>query len=73
MLNKKRKMHACEIPDTIKGKVIILKINIQIFIFVSCLQNGYTALHAAVMSGNLQSVLLLLGANADPTLLNKVG
>uniref|UniRef100_A0AAX7UTM9 Ankyrin repeat domain 29 n=1 Tax=Astatotilapia calliptera TaxID=8154 RepID=A0AAX7UTM9_ASTCA len=35
------------------------------------LKNGYTALHAAVMSGNLQSVLLLLGANADPTLLNK--
>lgn len=25
MLNKKRKMHACEMPDTIKGKVIILK------------------------------------------------
>uniref|UniRef100_A0A3Q2VSN7 Ankyrin repeat domain 29 n=1 Tax=Haplochromis burtoni TaxID=8153 RepID=A0A3Q2VSN7_HAPBU len=43
----------------------------HVFIFVSCLQNGYTALHAAVMSGNLQSVLLLLGANADPTLLNK--
>uniref|UniRef100_A0A668VIV8 Uncharacterized protein n=1 Tax=Oreochromis aureus TaxID=47969 RepID=A0A668VIV8_OREAU len=35
------------------------------------LKNGSTALHAAVMSGNLQSVLLLLGANADPTLPNK--
>lgn len=35
------------------------------------LKNGSTVLHAAVMSGNLQSVLLLLGANADPTLLNK--
>ncbi|XP_077963839.1 ankyrin repeat domain-containing protein 29 isoform X2 [Gasterosteus aculeatus] len=28
--------------------------------------NGSTALHAAVMGGNLQTVLLLLGANADP-------
>lgn len=37
-----------------------------------CLQNGSTALHAAVMSGNLQTVLLLLGANADPSLPNKV-
>lgn len=42
------------------------------FICVSYLQNGSTALHAAVLSGNLQSVLLLLGANADPTLPNKV-
>lgn len=39
---------------------------------LSHLQNGSSALHAAVMSGNIQSVLLLLGANADPTLLNKV-
>ncbi|XP_041862280.1 ankyrin repeat domain-containing protein 29 isoform X2 [Melanotaenia boesemani] len=35
------------------------------------LKNGYTPLHAAVLGGNLQTVLLLLGANADPTLPNK--
>ncbi|XP_076583108.1 ankyrin repeat domain-containing protein 29 isoform X3 [Chaetodon auriga] len=35
------------------------------------LKNGYSALHAAVMGGNLRTVLLLLGANADPTLPNK--
>ncbi|XP_040025890.2 ankyrin repeat domain-containing protein 29 isoform X3 [Gasterosteus aculeatus] len=33
---------------------------------VGILKNGSTALHAAVMGGNLQTVLLLLGANADP-------
>uniref|UniRef100_A0A3P9KJS6 Ankyrin repeat domain 29 n=1 Tax=Oryzias latipes TaxID=8090 RepID=A0A3P9KJS6_ORYLA len=32
------------------------------------LQNGSTALHAAVMAGNVQTVRLLLGAGADPTL-----
>ncbi|XP_023127627.2 ankyrin repeat domain-containing protein 29 isoform X3 [Amphiprion ocellaris] len=35
------------------------------------LKNGSTALHAAVVGGNLRSILLLLGANADPTLANK--
>lgn len=35
-------------------------------------QNGSTALHAAVMGGNVRTVLLLLGANADPTLHNQV-
>ncbi|XP_029988973.1 ankyrin repeat domain-containing protein 29 isoform X2 [Sphaeramia orbicularis] len=35
------------------------------------LKNGSTVLHAAVLSGNLQAVLLLLGANADPMLPNK--
>lgn len=39
---------------------------------ICCLQNGSTALHAAVMSGKLQTVLLLLGANADPSQPNKV-
>ena len=45
----------------------------SIHTFISFLQNGSTALHAAVMSGDLRAVLLLLGANADPTLPNKVG
>lgn len=36
------------------------------------LQNGSSALHAAVMGGNIRTVLLLLEANADPTLPNKV-
>ncbi|XP_072569467.1 ankyrin repeat domain-containing protein 29 isoform X8 [Paramormyrops kingsleyae] len=35
------------------------------------LKNGSTALHAAVMGGNLRAVVLLLRANADPTLTNK--
>ncbi|KAM7012518.1 ankyrin repeat domain-containing protein 29 isoform 1-T1 [Tautogolabrus adspersus] len=35
------------------------------------LKNGSTALHAAVVGGNLRSVLLLLGANADPKLPNE--
>ncbi|MEQ2216562.1 hypothetical protein XENOCAPTIV_018297, partial [Xenoophorus captivus] len=35
------------------------------------LKNGSTPLHAAVMSGNLRTILLLLGANADPTLPNE--
>ncbi|XP_068174523.1 ankyrin repeat domain-containing protein 29 isoform X3 [Antennarius striatus] len=35
------------------------------------LKNGSSALHAAVMGGNIQTVLLLLGANADPLLPNK--
>lgn len=39
---------------------------------MSPLQNGSTPLHAAVMGGNIRSVLLLLGANADPSLPNKV-
>ncbi|XP_049910413.1 ankyrin repeat domain-containing protein 29 isoform X3 [Epinephelus moara] len=38
---------------------------------VGLLKNGSTALHAAVMGGNLRSVLLLLEANADPTQPNK--
>lgn len=37
-----------------------------------CLQNGSTALHAAVMGGNVSSVQLLLGAGADPALPDKV-
>lgn len=37
-----------------------------------CLQNGSTALHAAVMAGNVQTVRLLLGAGADPTLPDQV-
>lgn len=39
---------------------------------MSPLQNGSTALHAAVMGGNIRTVLLLLSANADPNLPNKV-
>ncbi|KAG9334343.1 hypothetical protein JZ751_008229 [Albula glossodonta] len=35
------------------------------------LKNGSTALHAAVMGGNVRSVVLLLGANADPNVTNK--
>uniref|UniRef100_A0A668ACQ5 Ankyrin repeat domain 29 n=1 Tax=Myripristis murdjan TaxID=586833 RepID=A0A668ACQ5_9TELE len=35
------------------------------------LKNGSTALHAAVIGGNYKTVLLLLGANADPNLPNK--
>nr|XP_015208876.1 PREDICTED: ankyrin repeat domain-containing protein 29 isoform X2 [Lepisosteus oculatus] len=35
------------------------------------LKNGSTALHAAVMGGNVRTVVLLLGANADPSLQNK--
>ncbi|PWA14509.1 hypothetical protein CCH79_00011210 [Gambusia affinis] len=35
------------------------------------LKNGSTALHAAVMGGNIRTVLLLLGANADPALPNE--
>ncbi|KPP69264.1 Ankyrin repeat domain-containing protein 29-like [Scleropages formosus] len=35
------------------------------------LKNGSTALHAAVMGGNVQSVGLLIRANADPTLPNE--
>ncbi|XP_029683496.1 ankyrin repeat domain-containing protein 29 isoform X2 [Takifugu rubripes] len=35
------------------------------------LKNGSSALHAAAMSGNIKTVLLLLGADADPTLVNK--
>lgn len=41
--------------------------------FPSLLQNGSTALHAAVMGGNPKTVSLLLGANADPSLPNNVG
>lgn len=44
----------------------------RIPVFICCLQNGSTALHAAVMGGNHHTVLLLLGASADPTLPNKV-
>lgn len=40
--------------------------------FICCFQNGSTALHAAVMGGNIRTVLLLLCANADPNLPNKV-
>ncbi|XP_024114703.1 ankyrin repeat domain-containing protein 29 isoform X6 [Oryzias melastigma] len=36
------------------------------------LKNGSTALHAAVMGGNVSSVQLLLGAGADPALPDKV-
>lgn len=43
--------------------------HVHVCIFV---QNGSTALHAAVLSGNLQTVLLLLGANADPEVPDKV-
>jgi len=43
-----------------------------IAIIFPCLQNGSTALHAAVMGGNLQTVLLLLRANADPSVPNQV-
>ncbi|MBN3310935.1 ANR29 protein, partial [Amia calva] len=39
---------------------------------LSLLKNGSTALHAAVLGGNVRSVVLLLGANADPTLRNTV-
>ncbi|KAG7228818.1 hypothetical protein INR49_008596 [Caranx melampygus] len=35
------------------------------------LKNGSTALHAAVMGGDQRTILLLLGANADPTLPNR--
>ncbi|KAF5898539.1 ankyrin repeat domain-containing protein 29 isoform X1 [Clarias magur] len=35
------------------------------------LKNGSTALHAAVMGGDPKTVMLLLKANADPTLRNK--
>ncbi|XP_051232537.1 ankyrin repeat domain-containing protein 29 isoform X3 [Dicentrarchus labrax] len=35
------------------------------------LKNGSSALHAAVMGGNVRTVLLMLEANADPTLPNK--
>ncbi|TSK53715.1 Vacuolar protein sorting-associated protein 4B [Bagarius yarrelli] len=35
------------------------------------LKNGSTALHAAVMGGDAKTVMLLLKANADPTLRNK--
>ncbi|MBN3321252.1 ANR29 protein, partial [Atractosteus spatula] len=38
---------------------------------LSLLKNGSTALHAAVMGGNVRTVVLLLGANADPSLQNK--
>ncbi|TNN29788.1 Ankyrin repeat domain-containing protein 29 [Liparis tanakae] len=38
---------------------------------VGILKNGSTALHAAVMGGNLQTVLLLLRANANPSLPNQ--
>lgn len=40
--------------------------------FLCRFQNGSTALHAAVMGGNIRTVLLLLCANADPNLRNKV-
>lgn len=40
--------------------------------FICRFQNGSTALHAAVMGGNIRTVLLLLCANADPNLPNKV-
>lgn len=40
--------------------------------FLCPAQNGSTALHAAVLGGNLRAVVLLLRANADPTLPNKV-
>ena len=42
------------------------------FFYYVSYQNGSTALHAAVLSGNIQTVQLLLGANADPTLSDKV-
>lgn len=35
-------------------------------------QNGTSALHAAVLSGNIKTVALLLEAGADPALRNKV-
>ncbi|XP_033848262.3 ankyrin repeat domain-containing protein 29-like isoform X1 [Acipenser ruthenus] len=38
---------------------------------LSLLKNGSTVLHAAVMGGNVKSVMLLLGAGADPALRNK--
>lgn len=41
-------------------------------ILICSLQNGSSPLHAAVMGGNIRTVLLLLEANADPTLPNKV-
>uniref|UniRef100_A0A3Q3J875 Uncharacterized protein n=1 Tax=Monopterus albus TaxID=43700 RepID=A0A3Q3J875_MONAL len=43
----------------------------KLHVFICSLQNGSTALHAAVTGGNLQTVVLLLGASADPTLPNK--
>ncbi|PNJ81070.1 ANKRD29 isoform 5 [Pongo abelii] len=36
------------------------------------LKNGTSALHAAVLSGNIKTVALLLEAGADPSLRNKV-
>jgi len=36
------------------------------------LKNGTSALHAAVLSGNIKTVALLLEAGADPALRNKV-
>lgn len=59
------------LPHAITGEYNTSSISIM-NLFICCLQNGSTALHAAVMGGNIRSVLLLLGANADPSLPNKV-
>ncbi|MCQ4187658.1 ankyrin repeat domain-containing protein, partial [Klebsiella pneumoniae] len=39
---------------------------------IGVFQNGTSALHAAVLSGNVRTVALLLEAGADPCLRNKV-
>uniref|UniRef100_A0A4W6CME4 Ankyrin repeat domain 29 n=1 Tax=Lates calcarifer TaxID=8187 RepID=A0A4W6CME4_LATCA len=55
----------------LKGHSSVIEELLKFSPSLGLLKNGSTALHAAVMGGNLQSVLLLLGAHADPTLPNK--
>ncbi|XP_067453633.1 ankyrin repeat domain-containing protein 29 isoform X3 [Thunnus thynnus] len=55
----------------IKGHNSVIEELLKFSPSLGLLKNGSTALHAAVMGGNHRTVLLLLGANADPTLPNK--
>ena len=51
-------------------RIIFLRRGLYLDFF--CLQNGSTVLHAAVIGGNHKTVRILLEANADPMLPNKV-
>ncbi|AWP11249.1 putative ankyrin repeat domain-containing protein 29-like [Scophthalmus maximus] len=55
----------------LKGHSSVIEELLKFSPSLGLLKNGSTALHAAVMGGDLRTVLLLLGANADPTLPNK--
>ncbi|MGH0133736.1 UNVERIFIED_CONTAM: hypothetical protein FKN15_025418 [Acipenser sinensis] len=54
-----------------KGHTDVIEELLKFSPSLSLLKNGSTVLHAAVMGGNVRSVVLLLEAGADPTLRNK--